>query len=101
MQYLAEAKEGDKCEDCREDVEGPSLKCSACKLHIHLSCSELPKYYLILIGLSRITYTCRRCVKLKAKESYSEHEDEVLKIIGTGGLASDLRRHLEDAPFLE
>ena len=97
MQYLAEAKEDDECADCGRGIGGASLICSACKSLIHLRCSELPKYYLILIGLSRITYTCRRCVKLRAGENYSEHEEEMTRLMGGVGVSSDLVRHLEEA----
>ena len=97
MQCFAEAGEGDECPDCGLEVVGQALRCSTCKLLIHLGCSELPKYYLVLLKTTRVTYTCRRCVKQKVKENYNMHEVEVSKLIGGPALSEELEEHLREA----
>ena len=96
MQYLAQAGEGEVWPDCERDLVGPALKCSSCKSMLHLGCSDLPRYYLVLVGTSRVTYTCRRCVKLKAGENYEDFEKEIAVLLNST-VNNEIKRHLGEA----
>ena len=97
MQNLAEAGGGEVCRDCKAEVAGTALRCAACKALLHLRCSDLPKYYLVLIGISRVTYTCKSCVMNRAAEHFEEYEREVSALINASLVGDDLRDHINEA----
>ena len=62
------------CASCMAKLDSGALKCSKCQKFVHVSCSELPKYYLVRLATSGAMYCCVRCCKTEAGEERYEEE---------------------------
>lgn len=67
------------CPDCCQKCDDLSLLCFKCKMYIHLPCSQLPTYQLILYKNTRCQYLCQKCVR----EEYIQDNNEDIELITT------------------
>ena len=77
MPYFTSSSADSVCLECKADFGDGALRCADCGGGVHVSCSRLPRLFLVRLAVTRATFACSDCIRAKAGEKLQEILDEI------------------------